>query len=62
MDGQVVPLLDYLEIRPENRDRIQAQVEAGRLIFTGRPNFIPLKECIKMKHKIPTRMGKPERC
>jgi mannosylglycerate hydrolase len=31
LDGQTVCLEDYLEIRPENRERIRAQVQAGRL-------------------------------
>ncbi|NDV61578.1 alpha-mannosidase [Puniceicoccales bacterium CK1056] len=31
LDGQTVCLQDYLEIRPENRGRIEAQVKAGRL-------------------------------
>lgn len=31
MDGQTVCLQDYLEIRPENRYRIEKQVKAGRL-------------------------------
>jgi len=50
MDGQVVPLLDYLEIRPENRERIQAQVEAGRLLvgpWYTLPDLYPLDgECL----------------
>jgi mannosylglycerate hydrolase len=50
MDGQVVPLLDYLEIRPENRDRIKAQVEAGRLLvgpWYTLPDLYPLDgECL----------------
>jgi len=31
LDGQTVVLEDYLEVRPENADRIRALVEAGRL-------------------------------
>lgn len=31
LDGQTVCLQDYLEIRPENRERIKRQVESGRL-------------------------------
>lgn len=50
MDGQVIPVLDYLEIRPENRDRIEAQIRAGRLLigpwFTL-PDLYPLDgECL----------------
>jgi len=33
LDSQVVPIEDYLEVRPENRDRIAAQVRAGRLLI-----------------------------
>ncbi|MGE4488492.1 MAG: alpha-mannosidase [Kiritimatiellales bacterium] len=50
MDGQVVPILDYLEIRPENRDRIRRQTEAGRLIigpWYTLPDLYPLDgECL----------------
>lgn len=50
MDGQVVPVLDYLDIRPENRERIKTQIEAGRLLvgpwFTL-PDLYPLDgECL----------------
>lgn len=31
LDGQTIPLLDYLEIRPENEGRIRALSQAGRL-------------------------------
>lgn len=31
MDGQVIPVLDYLEIRPENRERIEQYLTNGRL-------------------------------
>ena len=33
LDSQTAPLDDYLEIRPENRARIEAQVRAGRLLI-----------------------------
>lgn len=50
LDGQVVPLLDYLEIHPENRDRITAQVKAGRLLvgpWYTLPDLYPLDgECL----------------
>ena len=31
MDGQVIPVYDYLEIRPENRENIAGYVQEGRL-------------------------------
>jgi len=31
LDGQMIPLHDYLEIRPHQRERVQAAVAAGRL-------------------------------
>ncbi|MCE5250213.1 glycoside hydrolase family 38 [bacterium] len=31
MDGQVIPIMDYLEIKPENRGKIEAFVREGRL-------------------------------
>jgi len=31
MDGQVIPVEDYLEVRPENRERLVGHVRAGRL-------------------------------
>jgi len=31
LDGQVLPLLDYLEIKPENEERIRQAVQGGRL-------------------------------
>lgn len=31
MDGQVIPVLDYLEYRPEMKERIQALVKIGKL-------------------------------
>lgn len=50
MDGQVIPLLDYLDIRPENQERIKTQVKAGRLL-TGPwytlPDLYPVDgECL----------------
>lgn len=33
MDGQTIPLDDYLEIRPEHAGRLRKQVEAGRLLL-----------------------------
>lgn len=33
MDGQTVPIVDYLEARPENRERIRKQVSDGRLLI-----------------------------
>lgn len=33
LDGQVVPLIDYLELRPENRGRIEKLVRSGRLLI-----------------------------
>ncbi len=33
LDSQVAPLDDYLEVRPENRERVVAQVKAGRLLI-----------------------------
>jgi alpha-mannosidase/mannosylglycerate hydrolase len=32
MDGQVLVLKDYLEVRPENRPRVESLVKAGRLL------------------------------
>lgn len=50
MDGQVVPILDYLEIRPENRERIRKQTSAGRLLvgpWYTLPDLYPLDgECL----------------
>lgn len=31
MDGQVAPVLDYLEIKPENRERVATYIKAGRI-------------------------------
>lgn len=33
MDSQSVPIEDYLEVRPENRDRVVKHVSAGRLLI-----------------------------
>lgn len=33
MDGQTIPLEDYLEIRPENEQRLRALIKAGRIII-----------------------------
>ena len=32
LDGQAVVLEDYLRVRPENRDRLVAQMRAGRIV------------------------------
>ena len=32
MDGQTIVLEDYLEIRPENKGRIEALIKSGKLI------------------------------
>lgn len=50
LDGQTVCISDYLEMRPENRGRIAAQVQAGRLVigpwFTL-PDLFPISgECL----------------
>ncbi|MCH7789843.1 MAG: hypothetical protein IH940_10430, partial [Acidobacteria bacterium] len=31
LDGQIIALEDYVEVRPENRDRLRAHIGAGRL-------------------------------
>lgn len=50
MDGQMVPVLDYLEIKPENRNRIKKQIEAGRLVvgpWYTLPDLYPIDgECL----------------
>ena len=33
LDGQIVPVEDYLEIRPERRGDLERLVKAGRLFF-----------------------------
>ncbi len=33
LDGQVAPVLDYLEFRPENKEQIQKLVESGKLLI-----------------------------
>ncbi|HEO70935.1 MAG TPA: alpha-mannosidase, partial [Candidatus Hydrogenedentes bacterium] len=33
LDGQVIPVLDYLEVRPEMRVRVEALVKAGKLLI-----------------------------
>ena len=33
LDSQVVPVEDYLEVRPDRRERIEKQVRAGRLLI-----------------------------
>ncbi|MCI0783082.1 MAG: alpha-mannosidase, partial [Chloroflexi bacterium] len=38
LDGQTVPLDDYLEIRPERRETIERLVRDGRLLIG--PNYI----------------------
>jgi len=40
LDGQVIPLLDYLEIRPENEARLRALV-AGRQLLVGPWYLLP---------------------
>ena len=32
-DGQTIVLEDYLEIRPENRERLAAQIQSGRVVI-----------------------------
>ncbi len=50
LDGQTVCIEDYLEIRPENRGRIAAQVKAGRLAvgpWYTLPDLYPIAgECL----------------
>ncbi|OHB60109.1 MAG: hypothetical protein A2Y12_09180 [Planctomycetes bacterium GWF2_42_9] len=33
LDGQFLPIKDYLDVRPQNRDRIKQMVTAGRLLI-----------------------------
>jgi alpha-mannosidase len=33
LDGQFLPIKDYLDVRPQNRDRIEKMVAAGRLLI-----------------------------
>ncbi len=50
MDGQIIPVLDYLEIRPENKKRVLKQTKAGRLLigpWYTLPDLYPLDgECL----------------
>ncbi|MEM9446239.1 MAG: glycoside hydrolase family 38 C-terminal domain-containing protein [Verrucomicrobiota bacterium] len=50
MDGQTIALADYLDVRPEGRERIKAQVQAGRLIigpWYTLPDLYPVNgECL----------------
>jgi len=50
MDGQTVCLDDYLQIKPENRDRIAALVKAGKLVvgpWYTLPDLFPISgECL----------------
>ena len=33
LDGQTIVLEDYLEIRPENRERLEKLIQAGRILI-----------------------------
>ena len=33
LDSQTIPLEDYLEIRPENRDKFKKYISEGRILF-----------------------------
>ncbi|MEO0509542.1 MAG: glycoside hydrolase family 38 C-terminal domain-containing protein [Verrucomicrobiota bacterium] len=50
LDGQTVCLDDYLEIKPENRERIAAQVKSGKLVigpWYTLPDLFPIAgECL----------------
>ncbi|MEM9399952.1 MAG: glycoside hydrolase family 38 C-terminal domain-containing protein [Verrucomicrobiota bacterium] len=50
MDGQTIAIADYLEVRPESRERIKTQVQAGRLIigpWYTLPDLYPVNgECL----------------
>jgi mannosylglycerate hydrolase len=50
LDGQTVCIEDYLEIKPQNRDRIAAQVKAGKLAigpWYTLPDLFPIAgECL----------------
>lgn len=42
LDGQTAILEDYFAVKPENKDRVKKQVEAGKLIIgPGIPRPIP---------------------
>lgn len=50
LDGQTVQLEDYLEIRPENKERLRAQIQAGRLsigpMYTQPDEYVPSGESL----------------
>lgn len=50
LDGQVVPVLDYLEVKPENRARLLKQIRKGRISvgpWYTLPDLYPLDgECL----------------
>lgn len=50
LDGQVAPLVDYLEVKPENRERIMGYVRDGRIAvgpWYTLPDLYPLDgECL----------------
>ena len=50
LDGQTVCIHDYLEIKPENKERIAAQVQAGKLAigpWYTLPDLFPIAgECL----------------
>jgi mannosylglycerate hydrolase len=66
LDSQTVPLEDYLEIRPENRERIEAQVKSGRLLigpwYTAPESFSvngeSLARNLLMGHRVAKQFGK----
>ncbi len=66
LDSQTIPLLDYLEIRPEREADVRAQVESGRLAV-GPWYCLPDEYCVSgeslirnllLGHRIARRFGK----
>ena len=33
LDGQTIPLEDYLEVKPQNRERLKKHIEEGRIVI-----------------------------
>ena len=67
LDGQVLPIEDYLEMRPENEDKFRSLVQQGRIVIG--PFYILADEFgesgegmirnLLLGHKISEKFGKP---
>ena len=63
LDGQTVQLEDYLEVRPESKERLRAQIQAGRLaigpMYIQPDEYVPSGESLVRNFLVARHVAEP---